>query len=353
MADAMEPLKQRMERTDRVRIKGPGTDLEFSIRGIPAVKCEGRRNLPDGSATPRRCAIRCAARSPTTRPSLYMGTGLREHPLHLRGWARRAGGGHAAVPTRADPRRRRGGALCGRVLARVQPLHHPTDEGHAVRREDRRLLHFTPGQSYAEADNGNRSRVHWDLVLIQTPEYGGGEVWFDDERGARRRTLRRSRAARAQSRKPRRLGSVIHLSRCTYSVGARPLFEDLDWTLGPGDRVALVGPNGAGKTTLLRLAIGELEPERGSRIVARGTPHRLPAPGSGGALRRHGPRPRARGTPRRARAARGARRAASQTRRLGGRRPRPRDRRWSAPETSSIGSSTWTSTRSSPRRVAS
>jgi ATP-binding cassette subfamily F protein 3 len=64
---------------------------------------------------------------------------------------------------------------------------------------------------------------------------------------------------------------VIHLSRCTYSVGARPLFEDLDWTLGPGDRVALVGPNGAGKTTLLRLAIGELEPERGSRIVARGT----------------------------------------------------------------------------------
>jgi aminopeptidase len=42
-------------------------------------------------------------------------------------------------------------------------------------------LHFTPGQAYGTADNGNRSRLHWDLVLIQRPEYGGGEVWFDGE----------------------------------------------------------------------------------------------------------------------------------------------------------------------------
>jgi len=41
-------------------------------------------------------------------------------------------------------------------------------------------LHFTPGQAYEECDNGNRSAVHWDMVLIQRPEYGGGEVWFDD-----------------------------------------------------------------------------------------------------------------------------------------------------------------------------
>jgi len=42
-------------------------------------------------------------------------------------------------------------------------------------------LHFTPGQAYEECDNGNRSAVHWDMVLIQRPEYGGGEVWFDNE----------------------------------------------------------------------------------------------------------------------------------------------------------------------------
>ena len=42
-------------------------------------------------------------------------------------------------------------------------------------------FHFTPGQAYEEADNGNRSQVHWDMVHIQRPEYGGGEIYFDDE----------------------------------------------------------------------------------------------------------------------------------------------------------------------------
>ena len=42
-------------------------------------------------------------------------------------------------------------------------------------------IHFTPGNAYEDADNGNRSAIHWDLVLIQTPEMGGGEIYFDDE----------------------------------------------------------------------------------------------------------------------------------------------------------------------------
>jgi len=42
-------------------------------------------------------------------------------------------------------------------------------------------LHFTPGQAYEDCDNGNRSAVHWDMVLIQRPEWGGGSIWFDDE----------------------------------------------------------------------------------------------------------------------------------------------------------------------------
>ena len=42
-------------------------------------------------------------------------------------------------------------------------------------------IHFTPGNAYEDADNGNRSAIHWDLVLIQTKEYGGGEIYFDDK----------------------------------------------------------------------------------------------------------------------------------------------------------------------------
>ena len=41
-------------------------------------------------------------------------------------------------------------------------------------------FHFTPGNSLEESDNGNRSSIHWDIVNIQRPEYGGGEIYFDD-----------------------------------------------------------------------------------------------------------------------------------------------------------------------------
>ena len=48
MAKAMEPLVKYMERTDKVRITGPGTDLTFSIKDIPVIPCSGECNIPDG-----------------------------------------------------------------------------------------------------------------------------------------------------------------------------------------------------------------------------------------------------------------------------------------------------------------
>jgi aminopeptidase len=41
-------------------------------------------------------------------------------------------------------------------------------------------FHLTPGQAYEEADNGNRSQVHWDMVMMQDAAHGGGEIHFDD-----------------------------------------------------------------------------------------------------------------------------------------------------------------------------
>jgi aminopeptidase len=182
MAEAMEPLKRRMESTDRVRIKGPGTDLEFSIRGIPAVKCEGRRNLPDGECytAPVRDSVRGTITYNT--PSLYMGTTFENIRFTFEGGriVRAEGSPQARLEQILD------GDQGARYVGEFSLGFHP----HITRPMKDTLfdekiagsLHFTPGQSYAEADNGNRSRVHWDLVLIQTPEYGGGEVWFDDER---------------------------------------------------------------------------------------------------------------------------------------------------------------------------
>jgi aminopeptidase len=42
-------------------------------------------------------------------------------------------------------------------------------------------IHLTPGQSYEDAPNGNDSAIHWDLVLIQREDFGGGEIYFDDQ----------------------------------------------------------------------------------------------------------------------------------------------------------------------------
>jgi len=182
MADAMEPLKQRMERTDRVRIKGPGTDLRFSIRGIPAIKCEGRRNLPDGECftAPVRDSVEGTISYNT--PSLYLGTTYE----HLRFTFE----GGRIVKAEGTPQDKldhllgtdEGARHIGEFSLGFNPYILNPMKDTLFDEKIAGSLHFTPGQAYEIADNGNRSRIHWDLVLIQRPEYGGGEVWFDDER---------------------------------------------------------------------------------------------------------------------------------------------------------------------------
>jgi aminopeptidase len=181
MSDAMEPLRQRMERTDRVRITGPGTDLSFRIGGIPAVKCEGRRNLPDGECytAPVRDSVEGVIAYNT--PSLYLGVTYERVRFTF------AGG--RIVAATGEPQDRLDALLDSDEGARFVGEFSLGFNPHITRPMKDTLfdekiagsLHFTPGQAYATADNGNRSRVHWDLVLIQTPEFGGGEVWFDGE----------------------------------------------------------------------------------------------------------------------------------------------------------------------------
>jgi aminopeptidase len=181
MAAAMEPLKQRMERTDRVHITGPGTDLRFSIRGIPAVMCEGRRNLPDGECytAPVRDSVHGTIAYNT--PSLYLGTTYERIRFTFEGGR--------IVKAEGDPRERleqvldsdEGARFIGEFSLGFNPWITRPMKDTLFDEKIAGSLHFTPGQAYATADNGNRSKVHWDLVLIQTPEFGGGEIRFDDE----------------------------------------------------------------------------------------------------------------------------------------------------------------------------
>ncbi|MCG9128128.1 aminopeptidase [Candidatus Poribacteria bacterium] len=179
MEKAMVPLTKMMENTDEVHIKGENTDLRFSIKDIPVIPCAGEYNIPDGECftSPVRDSVNGMIQFNT--PTIYQGTTFTDVCLHFEN-----------------------GKIVDATSNHTEKLNNilDTDDGARYIGEfaiafnpyitkplldilfDEKIagsFHFTPGQAYEEADNGNRSAVHWDMVMIQTPEYGGGEIYFD------------------------------------------------------------------------------------------------------------------------------------------------------------------------------
>jgi aminopeptidase len=181
MARAMAPLEKRMQQADRVHLKGPGTDLTFSIKGIGAKMCRGDRNLPDGEVF--SCPVKNSidGQIQFNTPTIYSGTKFEHVWLEFKA-------GKIVKATANNTKRLNeildtdaGARYTGEFSLGFNPyLLDPMcdilfDEKLAG------SLHLTPGQAYDECDNGNHSAVHWDMVLIQRPDWGGGEIWFDDE----------------------------------------------------------------------------------------------------------------------------------------------------------------------------
>lgn len=175
----MKALKRLMERTDRVQIKGPGTDLNFSIKGIPAVICGGDRNIPDGEVFTAPVKESVEGQLTFNAPSIYQGTAFDGIQLNFRqGKIVEASSNETEKLNKildSDTGARYIGEFSLGFNPRVfQPMRDILfDEKIAG------SFHFTPGQAYEEADNGNRSQVHWDMVSIQRRDYGGGEIYFD------------------------------------------------------------------------------------------------------------------------------------------------------------------------------
>ncbi len=181
MARVTVPLERRLRRADRVHIKGPGTDLVFSVKGIGAKPCCGLRNIPDGECFTCPTLKSANGTIQFNTPTIYAGTKFENIRLDLKnGRVIRATGSNEKKLNEildTDP-----GARCiGEFSFGFNPhILNPMcdtlfDEKIAG------SLHFTPGSAYDECGNGNKSAIHWDMVLIQRPEWGGGEVWFDGE----------------------------------------------------------------------------------------------------------------------------------------------------------------------------
>ena len=181
LSEYIEPLKALMEKTDKVRILGPNTDLKFSIKGMPAIPCCGTCNIPDGElyTAPVKDSVNGIITYNTKSP--YNGNVFNNISLEFKN---------------------------GKIIKATTTEHNEllneifdTDEGARYVGEfslgfnpritspmgdilyDEKIMgsiHFTPGRCYEDCNNGNVSSIHWDLVLIQTLEYGGGEIYFDD-----------------------------------------------------------------------------------------------------------------------------------------------------------------------------
>jgi aminopeptidase len=181
MARAMGPLERRMKQADRVRLTGPGTELTFSIKGLGAKMCKGDRNIPDGEvfSCPVKNSINGHIQFNT--PTIYSGTKFENVCLEFKD-------GKVVKATSSNTRRLNeildtdpGARYTGEFSLGFNPFILNPMCDILFDEKISGSLHLTPGQAYEECDNGNRSAVHWDMVLIQRPECGGGEIWFDDE----------------------------------------------------------------------------------------------------------------------------------------------------------------------------
>lgn len=181
MAKDLEPLKKLMEKTDKVRLTGVGTDITFSIKDIPAIPCAGECNIPDGECftAPVKDSINGVIKYNT--PSPYRG-----HVFH--GVTLEFKDGKIIKATCDEDNDRlneifdtdEGARFVGEFSIGTNPMiKYPMGD---ILFDEKIIgsIHFTPGACYDEAPNGNSSSIHWDMVLIQREDYGGGNIYFDD-----------------------------------------------------------------------------------------------------------------------------------------------------------------------------
>jgi len=179
MDNAMDSLASLLENTDSVRITGPGTDLEFSIKGIGAVKCCGKYNIPDGE-------IYTAPVKGSVNGVLSVNTVSEEQGFTYENIRFEFKDGKIIDATSNDTKRinelldtDEGARYIGEFSLGVNPYILKPMKDTLFDEKIAGSFHFTPGNAYEDADNGNRSAVHWDLVTIQREDYGGGEIFFD------------------------------------------------------------------------------------------------------------------------------------------------------------------------------
>lgn len=182
MNEKIIPLKKLMENTDKVRITGEGTDLTFSILGMPIIPCVGEKNIPDGEiyCAPIKDSVNGVIRYNTPCP--YQGCVFHGVTLTFEnGKIIDATCDEAHLVKRLNEifDTDEGSRYVGEFSIGLNPMIKDPQGDILYDEKIIGSIHFTPGAAYQDSYNGNDSSIHWDMVLIQREEYGGGNIYFD------------------------------------------------------------------------------------------------------------------------------------------------------------------------------
>lgn len=180
LSQAMNPLVSLLNKTSAVRLTGPGTDLRFSIAGINAVKCDGRRNIPDGEVytAPVRESINGCITYNT--PAVYQSVTFENIRFEFENGKIVQASSSNSTRLNQILDTDEGARYIGEFSFGLNPFITSPIKDTLFDEKIAGSIHLTPGNCYKECSNGNNSAIHWDLVLIQNPAYGGGEIYLDE-----------------------------------------------------------------------------------------------------------------------------------------------------------------------------
>ncbi len=175
LEEAMKPLEKLLRKTDRIQLKGEGTDISFSVKGQNWIPCFGKRNIPDGElfSSPILDSVNGHI---TYAPSVYQGKPFEFVKLEVENGlvTNFDSSNNPALEEILDTDE--GARRFGEFSFGLNPIISKPMYDILFDEKIYGSNHLTLGNDYEIAPNGNESNIHWDLVCIGADVYLDGEL---------------------------------------------------------------------------------------------------------------------------------------------------------------------------------
>ena len=177
----MNPLKELMESTDKVQIVTPRTNLTFSIKNMPTIKCSGQCNIPDGEIYSAPVKDSVNGHISFNIPVIDNGIEFNDIMLEFKDGKviNHNCSNHNEFAKILDSDS--GSRYLGEFAFGLNPYCTTPLKDILFDEKMTSSIHLAIGSSYDDCNNGNKSSIHLDLILSLKEEYGGGEIYFDDK----------------------------------------------------------------------------------------------------------------------------------------------------------------------------